>query len=85
MARYRVRYVSYAAEQMGQMPRSLRIALDAKVHDLERDPYVVGDYDERRCSYSATFSGSDEDGIILYMISEEIETVTILRFFWAKL
>jgi hypothetical protein len=85
MARYRVRYVSYAAEQLRQMPRSLRAALDAKVDDLERDPYAAGDYDERRCSYSTAFSGGDEDGIILYMISEEIDAVTILRFFWAKL
>lgn len=85
MARYRVRYVSHAAEQLRQMPRSLRVALDAKVEDLERDPYAAGDYDERKCSYTAAFSGGDEDGITLYMISEEIATVTILCFFWAKL
>lgn len=85
MARYRLRYVSHAAEQLRQMPRSLRVALDAKLSDLKGDPYVAGDYDEQRFSYSTTFSSGGEEGIMLYMISEEIATVTILRFFWVKL
>ncbi len=44
MARYRVRYVSYAAEQLSQLPRSFRITFEARVEDLKRDPYVAGDY-----------------------------------------
>jgi mRNA-degrading endonuclease RelE of RelBE toxin-antitoxin system len=81
MARYRVRYVSYAAEQMSQLPRSLRTAFDARVEDLKRDPYVAGDYDERTGSYSTTFG---EAGIILYTVSDEIVTVTIIRVNWVK-
>lgn len=38
MARYRVRYVSHAAE-LRQLPRSLHVAFDAKVDDLDRNPY----------------------------------------------
>ncbi len=47
MARYRLRYVTYPAEQLRHLPRSLRAAYDARIEDLERDPYVAGDYDER--------------------------------------
>lgn len=85
LARYQVRYVSHAAEQLRQMPRSLRIVWEAKVEDLERAPDVAGDHDERKYSYTATFSSGNEDGIVLYMISEEIAMVTILRFFCTKL
>jgi hypothetical protein len=55
MARYRVRYVSYAAEQLSQLPRSLRTAFDARAEDLKQDPYVAGDYDKRTGSHSTTF------------------------------
>jgi hypothetical protein len=85
MARYRVRYVTYAAEQLRQLPRSLRTAFDVKVDDLERDPCVIGEHDEDTLWYSTTFGGGDEEGIILYMISSEILMVTILRVFWVKL
>lgn len=81
MARYRVRYVSYAAEQLSQLPRSLRTAFDARVEDLKDDPYVAGDYDEATGSYSTTFG---EAGIILYTVSDEIVTVTIIRVNWVK-
>lgn len=46
MGPYRVRYVSYAAEQLCQLPQSVRLAFDARVQDLERAPYVAGDFDE---------------------------------------
>jgi hypothetical protein len=85
MARYRIRYVTYAAEQLCQLPRLLRIAFDAKVDNLERDPYVIGEHDEDTLWYSTTFSGGDEEGIILYMISPEILMITVLRVFWVKL
>lgn len=84
MARYRVRYASYAAEQLHQLPPPLRIAFDAKVADLERAPYTADEHSEERVWYSTTFSGGNEDGIILYMISTEIRTVTIFRVFWTK-
>ncbi|MGH3823369.1 MAG: type II toxin-antitoxin system RelE family toxin [Pseudonocardiaceae bacterium] len=81
MARYRIRYVSYADEQLNQLPRELRPAFDARVEDLKNDPYVVGDYDERTGSYSTTFP---EMGIILYVVSDKIGTVTIIRVNWVK-
>ena len=81
MARYRVRYVSYAAEQLSQLPRSLRTAFDVEAEDLKRDPYVAGDYDEHTGSYSTTFGAT---GIILYTVSDEIVTVTIIRINWVK-
>lgn len=85
MARYQVRYVSYAAEQLCQLPGPLRVAFDVKLDELKRDPYIAGDYHEPSCWYSTSFSSDDEDGIIIYMISEEIVTVTLLRIFWIKL
>lgn len=81
MTWYRVRSASYAAEQLSQLPRSLRTAFDAKIADLKRDPYVAGDYNERTGSYSTTFG---EMGIILYTVSDEITTVTIIRVNWVK-
>ncbi|MGH3764339.1 MAG: hypothetical protein ACRDTX_04205 [Pseudonocardiaceae bacterium] len=85
MARYRVRYVTYATEQLDQLPRSMRTAFDARVGDLERDPYVVGKYDKRKDNYTTTFGGS---GIILYTFSDQYTfsdgkaMVTILRVTW---
>ena len=73
MGRYRVRYVSYSNEQLSRLPRSLRTAFDARV--LQDDPYVAGDYNEDIGSYSTTFG---KPGIILYVVSDEIATVTIV-------
>jgi len=55
MVRYLVRNVSYADEQLSQLPRSLRTAFDARVEDLKDDPYAVGDPHEDTRSYSTTF------------------------------
>ncbi len=82
MARYRVRYVSYAAEQQSRLPRSLRTEFDASVEDLARDPYAVGRYDERTNSYTTTFGGGT--GIVLFVASDVIDTVTIIRVNWVK-
>jgi hypothetical protein len=81
MARYRIRYVSYAAEQLSQLPRSLSTAFGARIEDLKRGPYLAGDYDKRTGSYSTTFG---EAGIILYIVSDEIVTGTIIRVNWVK-
>lgn len=83
MTRYQVRYASYAAELLSQLPRSLREPFKAKVSDLELNPHVVGDYDGSTGSYSTSF-GSGE-GIILYVVSDEIAMVTIFRIYWTKL
>jgi hypothetical protein len=82
MVRYLVRNVSYADEQLSQLSRCLRAAFDARVEGLKGDPYAVGDPHEGTRSYFTTFG---EGGIILYMISDEIATVTILRVNWADL
>ena len=79
MARYQVRYVTYAAEQLNQMPRSLRIAFDARIDDLERAPYIACSYDDGWGSYSTTFG---ETGIIHYVFSDENAKVTIIRVMW---
>ncbi len=81
MAEYHVRYVSHADEQRSQLPRSSRTAFDATVENLVRDPHVVGDYDEREGSYTTAFGGM---GLILYVVSDEIVTVTIIRVIWGQ-
>lgn len=82
MARYRVRYADYAAEQLSRLPRSLRTEFDARVDDLARDPYTVGDYDESTTSYTTTFGGGT--GIVLFVVSDVIDMVTIIRVNWVK-
>ena len=82
MAWYQVRNVPYADEQLSQLPRSWRTAFDARVEDLKDDPYAVGDTHEDTRSYTTTFGKA---GIILYMISDEIATVTILRVNWVQM
>jgi hypothetical protein len=84
MARYQVRNVPYADEQLSQLPRSWRTAFDARVEDLKDDPYAVGDPNEETRSYFTTF-GEEGRGIIQYMISDEITMVTILRVNWVEM
>lgn len=55
MARYRVRYGDVAEEQRSQLPHSVRTVFEARIEDLRRDPYLVGDYDKRQGWYSTTF------------------------------
>jgi hypothetical protein len=81
MARYRVRYVTYASEQLAQLPRSMRTAFDARVGDLESDPDAVSDYDKHEGSYTTSFGGT---GIILYTFSDKIDMVTVLRVTWLE-
>ncbi|MGH3475370.1 MAG: hypothetical protein ACRDRY_17535 [Pseudonocardiaceae bacterium] len=54
----------------------MRTAFDARVGDLERDPYAIGRYDKREGSYTTTFG---EAGIIVYTASNQIDMVTIIR------
>jgi hypothetical protein len=82
MAQYRVRYGSYAAEQLSRLPGSLRAEFDVRVEDLAREPYAVGDYDESTNSSTTTFGGGT--GIVLYVASDAIDTVTIIRVNWVK-
>jgi hypothetical protein len=82
MARYDVRFVTYAAEQLSQLPHSVRTAFDATIEDLRRDPRVVGVYDRREGYHSATFGGGM--GMIFYVVSDEIVMVTITRVLWFK-
>lgn len=81
MARYRVRYADYAAEQLSQLPRPMRTVFDARIADLKRAPDVVGDYDTRTGSFSTAFG---ETGIILYVFSDKIDMVTIFRVTWLE-
>jgi hypothetical protein len=84
MARYQVRNVPYADEQLSQLPHSWRTAFDARVEDLKDAPYAVGDPNEETRSCFTTF-GEEGRGIIQYMISDEITMVTILRVNWVKM
>ncbi|MGH3870243.1 MAG: type II toxin-antitoxin system RelE family toxin [Pseudonocardiaceae bacterium] len=81
MARYRVRYVTHAADQLNQLPRSMQAAFDARVDDLKRDPYAAGDSAKCDGSYTTAFGGT---GVILYTFSDQIDMVTILRVTWLE-
>jgi hypothetical protein len=82
MARYRIRYVTYADEQLSRLSRSLRTEFDARIGELARNLYAVGHYDDRTNSYTTTFGGGT--GIILFVASDVIDTVTIIRVNWVK-
>ncbi|MDQ3763513.1 MAG: hypothetical protein M3460_18355 [Actinomycetota bacterium] len=85
MAPYRVRYVTHAAEQRKQVPRSMHTAFDARMEDLERDPYAVGTYDKSEGNYTTTFGETGrETGIIVYTASDKIDMVTIVRTLCAE-
>lgn len=81
MGRYQVRYVTYAGEQRLQLPPSACTALDAKVEDLKRDPYEVGEHDKNKGSFTAAFL---DTGIIMYTVSDKIDMVTVLRILWIE-
>jgi hypothetical protein len=83
MARYQVRYVTYAEEQLRQLPASLCPAFDARLEDLKDDPYSVGDRSpEDKRSYTTTFG---KPGIIQYVVSDEILMVTVIRVNWVDM
>ena len=85
MARYRVRYVTHAAQQRKQLPRSMHTAFDARVKELECDPYAVGTYDKSEGNYTATFGETGrETGIIVYTASDKIDMVTVVRILCAE-
>jgi mRNA-degrading endonuclease RelE of RelBE toxin-antitoxin system len=83
MGRYRVRYVDYAGEQRRQLPPSVRTAFDAKIEDLKKDPYadIIGEYNVIKDSLTTAFL---DTGIIMYAVSDEIDTVTIYRILWSE-
>lgn len=77
--RYTVRFVTYAAEQRDSLPPAGRRALDHRVRELEEDPRRDAEYKASDDTWSTSFG---EWGAMLYLISDRIITVTVLRITW---
>jgi hypothetical protein len=80
--RYAVRFVTYAEAQRRSLPPAGRQALDRKVHELEEDPYRDVEFKPSDGTWLSTFRESGEWGVILYLIADQIVTVTVLRLTW---
>jgi mRNA-degrading endonuclease RelE of RelBE toxin-antitoxin system len=78
--RYTVRFVTYAAQQRDSLPPAGRAALDHRLRELEEDPRQGAEYKTSDVRWSTTFG---RWGVILYLISDKIVTVTVLRITWA--
>lgn len=81
MARYTVRWVTYAEQQADSLTPPARHALDETLAVLRADPRRHGDYSPTRDQWSTHFG--DGWGVILYTIEDRWATVTVLRVTWA--
>jgi hypothetical protein len=79
--RYVVRFVTYAAQQRDSLPPDGRRALDLKVRRLEEDPRQDAEYKTGDGGWSSSFG---DWGTMLYLISDNIVTVTVLRLAWVE-
>lgn len=77
---YSVRFVTYALDQWEALSPAGRAAIDVKIRELEEDPFANGQYDQANETWSSSFG--DGMGVILYLISEDIVMVTVLRLAW---
>lgn len=78
--RYTVRFVTYAAQQRDSLPPAGRAALDRRVRELEEDPRRGAEYKASDDRWTTSFG---QWGAMLYLISDKIITVTVLRITWA--
>lgn len=77
---YTVRLVTHAAQQRDSLPPAGRAALDDRLHELEQDPRHGAEYKASDDRWSTSFG---RWGVVLYLISDRIVTVTVLRITWA--
>lgn len=79
MARFAIRWVTYAEQQRDVLSPTARGELDRLLDQLTADPYRCGTYSKREDQWSATFGST---GVILYTIEDQWITVTVLRVLW---
>ncbi|MDT0307385.1 hypothetical protein RM780_10465 [Streptomyces sp. DSM 44917] len=72
--RYELRYVQVAEEQLRALPPTARKAVDKELSKIRDDPYRGA-----KKGAHGTFWRDFPAGQILYMISDHIITVTVLR------
>lgn len=79
MARYTVRWLTYAEHQRDTLQSDARRELDALLDRLTADPRRDGSYDKTTEQWTAAFGGYD---ILLYSIEDRWITITVLRITW---
>ncbi|WP_131764894.1 hypothetical protein [Candidatus Protofrankia californiensis] len=78
MARYTIRWVTYAEQQRDTLPAEGRRELNALLNRLADDPYRHGTYDKRTELRRAVFGY----GLLTYSVEERWITITVLRVTW---
>ncbi|WP_250285311.1 hypothetical protein [Frankia sp. CiP1_Cm_nod2] len=78
MARYTIRWVTYAEQQRDTLPPEGRHELDALLNRLVDDPYRQGTYNKRTELWRAVFGY----GLLTYSIEDRLLTITALRVTW---
>lgn len=82
MARYGIRYVTFAAEQRDALPSAARRAYDIVINTIAEDPRGHGRRNSDTGSWYAEF-GDRHEGVVNYVIGDNIITVTVIRITWA--
>lgn len=82
MARYGVRYVTVAAQQRANLPPDVRRAYDEAENRIAEDPCGYGKLNKDTGAWFAAF-GNHSEGLVDYVIGDNIITVTVIRIAWA--
>ncbi|AEH08129.1 MULTISPECIES: hypothetical protein [Protofrankia] len=78
MARYTIRWVTYAEQQRDTLPSESRHDLEALLNRLINDPRRQGTYDKRTELWRTVFGY----GLLTYSIEDRWVTITVLRATW---
>ncbi len=78
MARYTIRWVTYAEQQRDALPSEGRRELDVLLNRLVDDPYRQSTYDKRTELWRAVFGY----GLLTYSVEDRWVTITVLRVTW---
>ncbi len=78
MARYTIRWVTYAEQQRDTLPAAGRRELDRLLDSLAADPRAPDTYNKDTRLWAAAFGYA----ILIYSIEERWATVTVLRATW---
>lgn len=72
---YEVRFVSEARRQRDSLPSHARRDLESAVSELRRDPYARA----KKGADGVWWKGFGGNGQLMYLVSNRIVTVTVLR------
>ncbi|WP_250287111.1 MULTISPECIES: type II toxin-antitoxin system RelE family toxin [unclassified Frankia] len=80
MARYTVRWLTYAEQLRDSLPPAGRRELDQLLDQLTADPRQHSTCDKYSEQWTAAFGAY---GVLLYSIEDNLHTITVLRVTWS--